>query len=738
MFQWIICARRPLHVEELREGIAFTIDDQFFDREKLPTNMLKLIRGCGNLVVVDKDTQHVHLAHYTVQQYILLKREVSSDPCQTYRFTYGEANNAIGETCVTYLSFSDFKRQVSKAINKNMAEMAVLQKAASSRTTTNIGLLGSTMHQALTLVHRHSDSSTTESLKIDYHHVIRRCPPPSKVLSESYRLLRYTADNWLSHIAAFNIVSDTGRRENMLRALVIEKQLPFTFRPWDVGETTGNLDHLCLLGWALEHDYVPVVRAIPDSPWSAVKIIQQACDAGMKGSDACTTKARIYVGPVAEQLLWLYTKLVLACRQGSRTILQYCLKYDIRNLRIDPVNPDNGISFAINHLLCEAAAYGQLEIVEWIIAESEICQFVNPDFTCKHLIDEYGNCCSNAMTIALFRGHSRIAVMLQAKEFHALGLFKGLSRHMGNVLKNDLAVDTILDVVKPHTIDQEQTLHHLHYDALSEAARRGDEGRMKRLIQVFNLEDPVRDGQKPLLSAITDNNPALVRLLVNAGAYTVVLFRVLQDNVKSITMNTAMVDVILEAVKPATVEQAGMLDCMSISQAIQRDDRARVKRLISSLQDVFDPDMGCLTPLNSAVSENKLALTRVLINAGAYLNEPWDLEPAIWFALRNNNLDMLRLLSELGADLTTRKSGSLSILEYATQNYLKEIFFFLTQRFGPDCEIPFSDHYFQQARREWCLRADDRRDIVNFKIRRDELKRKCKSAPDESLGHDCR
>jgi hypothetical protein len=36
MFRWIICARRPLFVDELCEGIAFTINDTRWNEEKIP------------------------------------------------------------------------------------------------------------------------------------------------------------------------------------------------------------------------------------------------------------------------------------------------------------------------------------------------------------------------------------------------------------------------------------------------------------------------------------------------------------------------------------------------------------------------------------------------------------------------------------------------------------------------------------------------------------------------------
>lgn len=63
--------KATLQVDQLREGIAFTLEDQTWNQRKIPTDLTRLARACGNLVVVDDVTQTVQLAHFTVQQYLL-------------------------------------------------------------------------------------------------------------------------------------------------------------------------------------------------------------------------------------------------------------------------------------------------------------------------------------------------------------------------------------------------------------------------------------------------------------------------------------------------------------------------------------------------------------------------------------------------------------------------------------------------------------------------------------------
>lgn len=126
MFKWIVCARQPLHVDELREGVAFTLYDKEYSEEKVVTNFSRLVRACSNLVVIDEESQVVQLAHYTVQQY-LLKQEGKG----RFHFTIQEANIMVGELCVAYLNFSDFETQVTRYKENKNTDMVVLEKIAS-------------------------------------------------------------------------------------------------------------------------------------------------------------------------------------------------------------------------------------------------------------------------------------------------------------------------------------------------------------------------------------------------------------------------------------------------------------------------------------------------------------------------------------------------------------------------------------------------------------------------------
>ncbi|ESU15233.1 hypothetical protein FGSG_08155 [Fusarium graminearum PH-1] len=91
---WIICARRPLETSELRHALAVKHGDTDLDENNLP-EIGDIITVCAGLVVADKKSNIVRLAHYTTQQYFE----------RTKGDWFPNAETDITVACVTYLSY---------------------------------------------------------------------------------------------------------------------------------------------------------------------------------------------------------------------------------------------------------------------------------------------------------------------------------------------------------------------------------------------------------------------------------------------------------------------------------------------------------------------------------------------------------------------------------------------------------------------------------------------------------
>ncbi|KAE9966394.1 hypothetical protein BLS_007037 [Venturia inaequalis] len=116
MLKWIICARRPLRIEELREAMALDLTDSHFDEDKLPSgDNWRLIQMCGNLAVLNRDDNTVRLAHHTVQQFLLTQSDLLyTDVSVPGYLTLPDIEIEIGQLCVAYLCLSDFETQVAR------------------------------------------------------------------------------------------------------------------------------------------------------------------------------------------------------------------------------------------------------------------------------------------------------------------------------------------------------------------------------------------------------------------------------------------------------------------------------------------------------------------------------------------------------------------------------------------------------------------------------------------------
>lgn len=70
MFHWIISSRRPFgHYKSMNFEEELHLPSMILSgipRKRLRSNDLyRLVRSCGNLVVIDEDTEEVQVAHYT-------------------------------------------------------------------------------------------------------------------------------------------------------------------------------------------------------------------------------------------------------------------------------------------------------------------------------------------------------------------------------------------------------------------------------------------------------------------------------------------------------------------------------------------------------------------------------------------------------------------------------------------------------------------------------------------------
>ena len=255
IFNWTVCARRPLRFDELKDAVAVDLGDVSWDRKKISaeTDGKRFLHVCGNLIVFHERDTTVRLAHHTVGQFF--GKHTGDQPHTDIR---------IGELCLTYLGFSDFETQVvSASKNQDIFEAHSSRKASYYQIPQVLGLRNGVYDFLMGLYHRNNHRSLPD---VNYAELMRRYQkkplPPS--LAQKYPLLNYVTANWLWHAKMFD--PQTSECWSRFRDFVLHKALPFDFKPWNTLEGPSDLPHLNIYIWALENDHLPLLLLLKGLP----------------------------------------------------------------------------------------------------------------------------------------------------------------------------------------------------------------------------------------------------------------------------------------------------------------------------------------------------------------------------------------------------------------------------------------------------------------------------------------
>ncbi|KAH8660327.1 hypothetical protein BX600DRAFT_438539 [Xylariales sp. PMI_506] len=110
IFPWIVATKRLLSLDELRDAIAVEVGQKHFKPERLYNDMENIASWCENLIIVEEESHLVQFSHSSVMQYLL--EEPSDVELAKFHVRPKDANHQLGEVCMTYLNFEDFKRNL--------------------------------------------------------------------------------------------------------------------------------------------------------------------------------------------------------------------------------------------------------------------------------------------------------------------------------------------------------------------------------------------------------------------------------------------------------------------------------------------------------------------------------------------------------------------------------------------------------------------------------------------------
>ncbi|KAF7590721.1 hypothetical protein BBP40_002512 [Aspergillus hancockii] len=630
VLKWVSFATRPLHIEELREAVAFDLEDTQWNAEKM-TQKDTLIACCANLVVADPADSCVRFAHSSVKQYLDKYRggNVQEKHIPEYP-TPEQGDRECGEFCVAYLSFSDFSLQLSKQ-SVERAAVAVPHPAF-------------ILQQAFPRLHRRFfrlSQNQNRSISVSFR-TLRTTSTPDRA---RYKFLDYAIKNWAVQTKQ---ILHTSLVWNKFEALATSFNETWDFHPW-IPSGRSNDSHLHgLFGWAVKEQHEPLLSiALAAGP-----ALQRVCDLPLIGErlPALHVVSKLGYGSTIKILLGIcninvpdgegYTALHHAANRGHIEICRLLLS--AKRVKVDAPSKSRCTPLWL------AASNGHEEVV-WLLMEKQsnieakgassnqtpLSQATrNGHYAVVQLLIEKGADLESKdadgrtpLSWAAKRGHDAIMKLLlekgaQPKSIDTDGssLVLWASKHGHEVIVSKLSMNAgELDFKD----DSNRT-------SLSWAAAKGHEVVVKLLVDKgadLETKDNIY-GQTPLSWAAENGHEAVVKLLVDKGADLET-----KDNIYSRT---------------------------PLSWAAVNGHETVVKLLVDKGADLETKDNNSQTPLSWAAVNGREAVVKLLVDKGADLEtkDNNSQTPLSWAAV-NGREAVVKLLVDKGADLETKDNNNL-------------------------------------------------------------------------------
>ncbi|KAF4944301.1 hypothetical protein FGADI_12785 [Fusarium gaditjirri] len=112
LLPWIVAAKQPLTLSQLEECCLISPLQEYTIRDRFVNGIHLVDTWFQGLVEIDYETKTVHFIHTCVRQFFLT---ASDNPAfSKFHVRIQDADRHIGDICVTYLNFNDFKTTLAR------------------------------------------------------------------------------------------------------------------------------------------------------------------------------------------------------------------------------------------------------------------------------------------------------------------------------------------------------------------------------------------------------------------------------------------------------------------------------------------------------------------------------------------------------------------------------------------------------------------------------------------------
>jgi ankyrin repeat protein len=256
MFSWAAAARRPLSLEEMREAIAIEPCQSSLNVGKLVNKIDRMISWSGNLLVLEEEESLVQFAHHSAREY--LQSSFKVQPFDRFHIDLRNAERAAGEGCVTYLSFTEFERQLSTiwTSKSSIMPLSIAKAALPGGTSPAVKRSWTKLEKVL------AGSSKSKFDVVDQLRAVTINDEKlrfSESLRQKFCLLAYASEYWLDHTSDF--AEGDCKSYSLWKNLAVTEK-PHVAKPWTT-EQWDNSD-MCILRFIVHHRHTALMSLMMD------------------------------------------------------------------------------------------------------------------------------------------------------------------------------------------------------------------------------------------------------------------------------------------------------------------------------------------------------------------------------------------------------------------------------------------------------------------------------------------
>ncbi|KAJ5717688.1 hypothetical protein N7488_003334 [Penicillium malachiteum] len=247
--------KRPLTAMEYQEVLGIFPGQKSLERGKLPNDVDKILSDCCGLISIDEGESTVHYVHHSVKQHLF-----ATDSPRSEEFNFQKLDWHAGVLCMTYLDFSDFKRQLSNARPSSKTLIQPLRLGLPSfvghgNVATRMALkLLSSRHQLRQISASELERKAQEVLG---HDELSRLD--LELQTRGFQFMEYARNYWLYHLT--NPIADLEDSVWKLFCRCMEGNDILAYKPWESAkeiDQDGN-DVPRPIRWLLAHGHYPLL-----------------------------------------------------------------------------------------------------------------------------------------------------------------------------------------------------------------------------------------------------------------------------------------------------------------------------------------------------------------------------------------------------------------------------------------------------------------------------------------------